>query len=436
MKFLIFILSLFFSMQIQAAPVPYEYVAAVVDGEMILYSEIVDASYQYRQMPGFSGLSPKELEARVLDKLIDDKIILARSRRDSIQVTDTEVDQRLNQHLQSLAARQSVDMETLAKAVEQQTGQTMAEYRSRLAGQIREQMTLRKVQMRYVGNVQPTRKEVEEFYAEYRDSLPWQYDLLQVAHIQRRVVAAKELQDSVFLLAKSLIDTLDQGVEFAQLAKRHSQEPSAAEGGDIGFYKKGQLDPDYERAAYRLGTGKYTLRPVLSRDGFHIIRKLAERDGEVRTAHIFLALVPTAQDSLKAKQFLDSLKQEVQKSASPAASFATLAAAHSEDDESRLQGGDLGWTERSRLDTSFYQIVADLQKGDLSAPVFINGDWHLFYMKDIAAKRRPTIEDNYEMIEQMAMSILAERKLEKFLKEWRKEVFIDIRKARTGLPEE
>ena len=59
----------------------YEKIVAVVDGKVILDSDIMDALYQYSNLPGFGTLDGAELKAKVLDKLIDEKIILAKARQ-------------------------------------------------------------------------------------------------------------------------------------------------------------------------------------------------------------------------------------------------------------------------------------------------------------------------------------------------------------------
>ena len=59
-----------------------------------------------------------------------------------------------------------------------------------------------------------------------------------------------------------LIDSLDRGMNWEILAKRYSQDASAGKAGDIGFARKGTLDPDYERSMENLGNGQYADQPV------------------------------------------------------------------------------------------------------------------------------------------------------------------------------
>ena len=76
--------------------------------------------------------------------------------------------------------------------------------------------------------------------------------------------------------AKKVIAELDKGADFAALAKQDSKDPGAQNGGDLGFFKKGDMVPEFATAAFALQPGKYTETPVKTQFGYHII-KVEER---------------------------------------------------------------------------------------------------------------------------------------------------------------
>lgn len=80
--------------------------------------------------------------------------------------------------------------------------------------------------------------------------------------------------------AKAIITELDGGADFVQLAKDKSTGPSGPNGGDLGYFGRGQMVPEFETAAYALEKGKYTKEAVKSQFGWHIIFKEDERDRE------------------------------------------------------------------------------------------------------------------------------------------------------------
>jgi peptidyl-prolyl cis-trans isomerase C len=76
--------------------------------------------------------------------------------------------------------------------------------------------------------------------------------------------------------AKAVIAELDAGKDFAELAKEKSTGPSAAQGGDLGFFTKGRMVPEFEAAAFEIAPGEYGKEPVKTQFGWHVI-KVEER---------------------------------------------------------------------------------------------------------------------------------------------------------------
>ena len=85
-------------------------------------------------------------------------------------------------------------------------------------------------------------------------------------------------------LAEELIQKLNDGADFAELAKNYSIGPSAPNGGDLGFFAKGQMVPAFEAAAFNLTTiGDYTKSPVKTQFGYHIILLTGRKEAETKT---------------------------------------------------------------------------------------------------------------------------------------------------------
>lgn len=80
--------------------------------------------------------------------------------------------------------------------------------------------------------------------------------------------------------AKAIIVELDGGADFVELAKTKSTGPSGPQGGDLGYFGRGQMVPEFEVAAFDLEKGSYTKEPVKSQFGFHIIFKEDARDSQ------------------------------------------------------------------------------------------------------------------------------------------------------------
>lgn len=406
-----------------AEPVLMEGVAAVVDGKPIMRSDYLNNLYRFQETPEGSAMSEEAQRKYVLDQMIEEKVLLSRIDRDSIVVSETEVDQRVTAHLQQLAASQNTDLATLEKAIRAQLGMSMAQYRDQLAKQIRGHLEMTRVRQRHIGMVSPTKKEVDEFFNEYKDSIPQQFNCVLISHIQIPIVPDSLIVDSVKKEVEALIDTLNLGMSFELLAKAHSQDSSAAKGGDLGYFKRGQLDPAFERALDLLKNGQYSVTPVKTSLGWHIARVLGRKENGVRSAQILLRTIPTAKDSANILALADSLQKNIK----TAEEFSLAAKKYSEDKSSNFAGGKLGWFQRNEMEPAYVEPIANLNVGEVSEPVLIDGAYHLFRLDDSRQTRDLNLEEDYAKIEQMAASHIENQKLEALVKKWREEVHIEIR---------
>lgn len=406
-----------------AAPVLMDGVAAVVDGKPIMRSEFMNSLYQFQETPEGSAMSEDQQKDYVLERLIEEKVLLSRIDRDSIVISNSEVDQRVNAHLSQLAASQNIDLATLEKAVRAQLGISMAQYRDQLSKQVRSHMEISRVRQMHVGSISPTKKEVEAFYKVYKDSLPRQYNCVLLSHIQIPIVPDSMIVDSVKNVAEALIDSLNLGMSFELLAKNHSQDSSAAKGGDLGYFKRGLLDPAFERALDQLKNGQYSTSPVKTNQGWHIARVLGRKEDGVRSAQILLRTIPTAKDSADVIARADSIKKVVKTKED----FVAAAKKFSEDKSSNFRGGLLGWYQKNEMEPAYVEPVANLNVGEVSEPVLIDGAYHLFRLDDARQIRELTMEEDYGKIENLAANHLENEKLESLVKKWRQEVHVEIR---------
>lgn len=406
-----------------SAPVLMEGIAAIVDGKPIMRSEFLNNLYHFQETPEGAAMTEEQQKQYVLDKLIEEKVLLSRIDRDSIVVSDAEIDQRVTAHLSQLAASQNVNMATLEKAIRSQLGVSMAQYREQLAKQIRSHVETQRVRQRHVGAISPTKKEVDFFYQTYKDSLPRQYNCVQLSHIQLKIEPDSAIVDSVKRLAENLVDSLNLGIKFELLAKNHSQDSSAEKGGDLGYYRRGLLDPAFERTLDLLKNGQYSSTPVKTDRGWHIVRVIGRKEDGVRSAHILLRTIPTAADSARVLLLADSLRASIKTKDD----FSAAAKKFSTDKSSNFAGGLLGWYQKNEMEPAYVDPVSNLNVGEVSEPVEIDGSYHLFRLDDSRQVRELTLEEDYGKIEAMAANHLENEKLNALLKKWREEVHIEIR---------
>ncbi len=215
------------------------------------------------------------------------------------------------------------------------------------------------------------------------------------------------------------------------LAKKYSEDFSGKEGGDIGYTKRGTLDPDYERAAFSLDAGDYTKMPIRSRFGYHVIKVTGKKDNEIRTSHILVKLIPETADSVRTQAFLDSLRTAALKGGD----FPAMAKKYSEDKKTKDLGGSLGWFTRDKMDSRYLMAVDSLDVGGISGPVSIGDGYHIFRLDGKAPERKMSIDEDFAEISQIARNYFLSQKLSGYVKKWRETVHIEDRLAQyKGLP--
>ncbi len=408
------------------ARTPVDGIAAVVNGSPILLSEIDELRVAMQQQrPGFASLSVAAQREEALDRIVDDKVLLEKARQDTtLNVSDREVEARVADMYARVAQQQGGERQ-LEAALRQATGMSLGQFKARLGEQVRENVLRQRIQMKYVGDPQPSQLQVRQFFDKYQDSLPVQRDVARLSHLQWRVKADAGIETEAREKSLSLVRRLTEGEAFAELARLHSDDYSGREGGDLGYTKRGTLDADYERAAFALDIGDYTRRPVRTRFGYHLIRVTGKRDNEIRTSHILTRVTPAAADSARARTWLDSLGRTL----TTQAAFTNAARTHSDDRKTRDLGGDLGWFSRDSLAGVYKSVVDTLQEGAVSGPILIGDSWHIFRLDHKVRERRLTLEEDYTVISQYTREWLIGERIAGLIKTWREQMHIGNRLA-------
>ena len=242
-------------------------IVAVVGNEYITQSELEFQTNLYAAQRKISPSTPG-LKKQVLDNLVNEKLIYAQANLDSITVTDDEVNQRIDYQIQ-LFEQQFGSKENVEKAY----GMSIEKIKRELSDNIRKQLMIQKLQQKNFGTIDVSRREVEEFFNKFKDTLGVIPEKVEIAHIFRNPRTSSAAKAKAKALAEAILDSLKHGANFAEMAKKYSEDPgSAVHGGDLGFVKKGVFYPQFEAAAFALQPGQIS-DVVESPVGFHIIQE-------------------------------------------------------------------------------------------------------------------------------------------------------------------
>lgn len=412
-------------------------IIAKVDNYIILESDLQKAYLEAISQAQQGMETPTRCQ--IFESLLINKLMMAKSEIDSVIVSEAEVviqtDQRFTMVLQQFGG----DEETLIEAY----GKTADQLKSEIQDAVKEQMVVQKMQGVITEGLEVSPNDVRQFYGSIpNDSLPFFSAEVTVGQIVKKPEVSQSEKDKVveqLLSIKQQI--LDGDADFASMATRYSEDPgSAAQGGDLGFFKRGELAPQYEATVYELKPGEIS-DPVETMFGFHMIQLLERRGNTFNSRHILRIPTPSESDIEKAERYLDSLRQLI---VEEKITFAKAAKEYSDDRETSDNGGfftDPGngsnkLTLRTLEDPVLYFTLDSMEVGTLTEPIRYDdvdprtgrsepGVRLLFYKERFPA-HRANLSDDYEKLKAAARR----KKEEEILSNWfvlaKEEVFIDI----------
>ncbi len=400
-------------------------IVAVVGNEIVLYSEL-ESQLQLLAMQGKvnlkDSLEVKRLRKKVLEEMVNDKVLLVEAKRETLEVAPQEVNQALDEQLTKVRSQFTSSAE-FQKELDRE-GLTLEKLKRRYRAQVKSELLKQKLMNKLVSQVKISDGEVRDFYRSYQDSFPPQKKAIRISHILLTVEPSPETEAMVLERAKSVLQRLKEGSDFAQLAREYSDDPSSSSGGELGWFDRGDMVPEFDRASFSLKVEEIS-NLVRTRFGYHIIQVEERKGDRVKARHILFSLRPSSQDWAKAKAKADTLRQR----SVGGEDFAQVAKEYSQDLGSRDRGGDLGWFEPDQLTESFKDALNNLQVGEVSQPVISSYGVHLILVTDRRENRKLSLEQDWGMIKGMAHREKATTKLNQWLAQARKRTYIDIRLA-------
>ena len=217
-------------------------------GENVIW--LSDLETEYLQIKEQSNSTKAELKCTLIDQLVLQKLLLHMAKTDSIEVQDEMVDGEIDRRIRFYAS-QAGGMDALEKYL----GKKVYEYKAEIRPKIKEQMVVQQAQQSLLSQVNVSPTEIKQFYNSMpKDSLPIFESEVEIAQIIIEPKPSSFASD----FAKSTIEDirdkiLKNGRDFSMMAKIYSDDPgSKKEGGELGYFSRGKMVPEFEAAAFRL----------------------------------------------------------------------------------------------------------------------------------------------------------------------------------------
>lgn len=404
---------------------------AVVDDDAVLYSELQDRLDMVKANVLKQGgqLPPEEiLQEQVLEKLISESIQLQMARRMGATVSDQEV----NQAVTGIQSENGMSREQFIDALKQD-GMTL----SSLKEQVRKDITLQRIQQGLVNRrIKISDREIDNFLNSSEGKF-WQAPDYMLGHILLPIDSKSGASaiEQTLNLGQDIVQQVKSGGDFRQLAITHSKDPSALQGGDMGWRKPAQLPTLFADAIAGLKKGDVT-QPTRSPAGLHILkihdmRGASEKLVKQSKARHILVKTNVIRDDKQAQATLVDARKRIL----AGEDFAALAKEFSEDHGSALQGGDLGWSMPGMFVPAFEKTMNNLNIGDISEPFKSQFGWHIM---EVVERREQDFTD--EFIRNQARNLLHKRRYDEELQNWlikiRSEAYVENRLTTKTTPEE
>jgi peptidyl-prolyl cis-trans isomerase SurA len=406
-------------------------IVAIVGDSIITNVEIEQALDLYQNQSGQPLPEPGPDLDKIIDSLLEQRInmllvVQAALRDTTITVSDEDVrlavDRQVESVIQQTGSRAAFERALLSSNL------TVEAYREIMSSQVKEE----RLRTAYFQKVSASRKpppvseqEIKDYWkAQVASGSPPQLPPSISFH---QIVLPVTASDSALAIAKAKADSIYNLIvvdkeDFAQLARRFGEDGTRDLGGDLGYFRPGQMVAEFERAAYSLSRPGEVSHPILTQYGYHIIKLERIRGPERQARHILIRPTITDADKERARAFAEDLLQRVR----DGAPIDSLHRAYGDKDEPAT----VPLTSREGMPAAYQQAVDSAKVGDLVGPFELAdappapAKFVILRIDRTQEAREATVDDYRAQIQQG----LAQKKLtDEIFAELRRGTYVEIR---------
>lgn len=188
------------------------------------------------------------IKNQIVEKLILDEIIIQKAKENKITVKDEEIDEIYKPYADYIGTNEEFKKFTEENGIDE----------AFIKSQIKKDMLVSKYKEFFMENQDITEEEVKKYYEDNAD-------MFIKDEVKARHILVKDR-----LLADELVGRIKNGEDFIELAKKYSEDTTKENGGDLGYFPRGMMVPEFEDVAFSLEIGEVS-EPVETVFGYHII---------------------------------------------------------------------------------------------------------------------------------------------------------------------
>ena len=395
-------------------------IVVVGRNRIILQSDLEKQILEAKQQdPNFND----SMRCPMLQQMIFQKILLEQAERDSVSVTDEDVEGQLDNRL-----RYFTQLYGSKEKLEQLSGKTVYQIKEEFRETIREQMVAEKMSTQILENTKMTPAEVSQFYNKFAvDSLPFFPGIVEVGQI----VVDPPVSPEILEYAHSRLEAIrkkivDGEVSFEVSAGINTDDPGSRDNGGRydGVTRNGPWAQEFVSAAFKLQNGE--ISPIFkTKFGYHIIQMISRRGDECDLRHILIKPEITSGDYKKSLAKLDSIYNLL---ITGKMSFSEAVGKFSTDEAAKRTGGMIadpttGTTQLdiTKLDPGMVLMLDSMKQGDFSKPHMFYNDMHdqscrIVYLRNRTIPHKANLKDDYGRIQDVALGQKKSIKMQKWMK--------------------
>ena len=406
-------------------------IQAIIGSEILLTSDIEN---QYNQILSQGIIETENIRCDIIDELLLQNFLVHHAKIDStIEINQDEIDSEINNRISYFEKQ----LGSLAK-VESFFNRSIESMEDELLYIVKDQFYTQKKQSKIISDVKITPNEVKEFYNQLEsEDIPLVPTKLELSQLVISPVLSEEKQQSIKDKLNNFRKRIYSGEDFKVLATLYSDDiVSANNGGELGFMKRGELVPEFERAAFKLKKDEIS-EVIESKFGFHIIQMIERRGEQINVRHILIKPKYSSLSLKNARDEINSIKADLDSSK---ITF-TEALQRFSDDESKNNGGIIlnpktgtSFFTFDEIDPSIRYAVEKMKIGDISDPSLSKSQdgtqaaYRLIKLNNKIDEHKANVVDDFDLLKEYALANKKQKVLEKWVTDNINDTYINLSK--------
>jgi len=404
-------------------------IEAIIGSEILLTSDIEN---QYNQILSQGIIQTNNIKCDILDELLYQNLLIHHAKIDStIEINEDEVDQEVNKRITFFESQ----LGSLNK-VEEYFKRSIDNMKEELSIVVTDQLYTQKKQNIIINNVNITPNEVKDYLNSLENDdiplIPTQLELSQLVILPK---LSSEKKKSIKEKLDGFRKRIYSGEDFKVLATLYSDDVvSANNGGELGFMSRGELLPEFERAAFKLKDNEIS-EVVETKFGFHLIQIIERRGEQINARHILIKPKFNSSSIKMASDKISLIKNEID---SGLISFDDAVIKYSEDNSKNNSGliinpssGSTDFT-FDELDPSIKYIVQNMNIGEITSPSLTKSDdgsqaaYRLIRLNNLVEEHKANITNDFNVLKGYALSDKKQKYIDKWIVDNINDTYIQI----------